>query len=371
MGALRAPLEGTGPRPREASVSLNSSCAAGKQRHSAPRPAGGCELARALAPGSAPQRARSARGLLGGGGGGAGRGGAARPRREERASRAGRGAAPGPAPALGGPSSFLQGDEDVPGLRGFFFPPQDDFHSNLIKWLNIANLRISAARRLDLSQVTLGSRSLPLQTAALLPNFLLWKIAQPNAAGVICNSVFLPRCLPRVSSLLLPQDLLSHYLKKIFFWSSPSPFMIFPSLAFPQTSDGGAGSSRGRGWRARSREWRARVGGLRGATWGQLGVACAGLGSRGGLSAPGRRNRGTPRLQTSEGGRLGGDGALGWVAGERPNIIAFLPTPPPLFGFLSFSFPVLLSFFLFSSPAPFCFLPSLFFSPHFLFSSPS
>ncbi|XP_053055607.1 translation initiation factor IF-2-like [Acinonyx jubatus] len=153
-GRPACPSEGTGPRPREASVSLNSSCAVGKQRHSAPRPAGGFELARALAPGCAPRRARSARGLLGGGGGGgAGRGGAARPRREERASRAGRGAAPGPAPTLGGPSSFLRGDEDVPGLRVFFFPSQDDFHSNLIKWLSIANLRISAARRLDLSQV--------------------------------------------------------------------------------------------------------------------------------------------------------------------------------------------------------------------------
>lgn len=42
-----------------------------------------------------------------------------------------------------------------------------------------------------------------------------------------------------------------------------------------------------------------------------------------------RRYQGTPWLQTSEGGRLGGDGALGWVAGERPNIIAFL-SPAPL-----------------------------------------
>lgn len=41
--------------------------------------------------------------------------------------------------------------------------------------------------------------------------------------------------------------------------------------------------------------------------------------------------------RASEGRWLGGDGALGWVAGERPYIIAFLPTPPPLFGFLSFS----------------------------------
>lgn len=54
----------------------------------------------------------------------------------------------------------------------------------------------------------------------------------------------------------------------------------------------------------------------------------------GGLSAPGRRSRephGSRRA--SEGGRLGGDGALGWVAGERPNIIAFLPTPRPSSGF--------------------------------------
>nr|CAI9703652.1 unnamed protein product [Rangifer tarandus platyrhynchus] len=71
--------------------------------------AGRRRLARAPAPapGCAPRRARSARGLLGGGG--AGRGGAARPRSEERASRAGRGAAPGPAPALGGPGGSLRG----------------------------------------------------------------------------------------------------------------------------------------------------------------------------------------------------------------------------------------------------------------------
>lgn len=69
--------------------------------------AGRRRLARAPAPGCAPRRARSARGLLGGGG--AGRGGAARPRSEERASRAGRGAAPGPASALGGPGGSLRG----------------------------------------------------------------------------------------------------------------------------------------------------------------------------------------------------------------------------------------------------------------------
>lgn len=140
--------------------------------------------------------------------------------------------------------------------------------------------------------------------------------------------------------------------------------MIFDLSLFPRLVMGARGAVAGGGG-----ERGPGSGGL-GWAGGYLGAARRGL-SRAGVAgravAPGRRNRGTPRLQTSEGGRLGGDGALGWVAGERPNIIAFLPTPPPLFGFLSFSFPVLLSFFLFSSPAPFCFLPSLFFLPSFPF----
>ena len=56
---------------------------------------------------------------------------------------------------------------------------------------------------------------------------------------------------------------------------------------------------------------------------------------------------------------LGADGALGWVAGERPCIIAPLPIPPPLSGFLSFSSPLPTSFFLFSSLAPLSSLPYL------------
>lgn len=56
------------------------------------------------------------------------------------------------------------------------------------------------------------------------------------------------------------------------------------------------------------------------------------------------------------------------MAGERPYIIALLPTPPPLFGILSFSFPVLISFFLYSPLASFSSFHFLFFfSPHFLF----
>ncbi|XP_075811005.1 uncharacterized protein LOC142839038 [Microtus pennsylvanicus] len=107
LGELRDSPPGQGPlEPREASVSLNPSCAAGKQRHSPPRPAAassrfGCRLRAA--------RARLARGLLGGGGGGAGRGGAARPRAKKERAGPGRGAAPGPAPARSA------ADDDVPG----------------------------------------------------------------------------------------------------------------------------------------------------------------------------------------------------------------------------------------------------------------
>lgn len=58
---------------------------------------------------------------------------------------------------------------------------------------------------------------------------------------------------------------------------------------------GGGGGERGPG--------SGGLGGLAaGGYFGHLGVARAGLGSWRGLSAPGRRNRGAPRLQTSERG---------------------------------------------------------------------
>lgn len=103
-GGPRASFQGSPPgqgplEPGDASVSLNPSCAAGKQRHSPPRPAAassrlGCRLraARArLGPRAARWRRRRRRR-------GAGRRGPAES--EERASRAGeRGAAPGPVAA--------------------------------------------------------------------------------------------------------------------------------------------------------------------------------------------------------------------------------------------------------------------------------
>lgn len=165
-----------------------------------------------------------------------------------------------------------------------------------------------------------------------------------------------------------------HIIKHFFF------FLVAPSFPFwfshfcallgvsPETSDGGAG-----GWLARSREWRARMDRL---LWATLGISAA-------LPAPGwgiregfRHRRGGTRephvsRRASEGSRLGGDGALGWVAGERPYIIAFLPPPPPLFGLLSFSFLALISFCLSSSPAPFSFPSSPFPLPSFpCFRSP-
>lgn len=131
----------------------------------------------------------------------------------------------------------------------------------------------------------------------------------------------------------------------IFSWSPPPP-LIFPisvlSLAFSLRLVMGARGEVGAG-----------VGGQRGPGSGGLGW----LGSGGLLWAFGRwvRRAGVagravspraavPGSPASPDGRardagLGGDGALGWVAGERPCIIASLPTPPPLSGFLSFSSP--------------------------------
>lgn len=190
-----------------------------------------------------------------------------------------------------------------------------------------------------------------MQTAALLPNFLLWEIAQPNATRGVCNSVFLPRCVPRApcpAGLLGPMSTLLNIF--FFFLVAPSfPFWFSHFCALlgvsPETSDGGAG-----GWLARSREWRARMDRL---LWATLGISAA-------LPAPGwgiregcRHRRGGTRephvsRRASEGSRLGGDGALGWVAGERPYIIAFLPTPPA---------PLRVSLFLF--PRSHFFLPFL------------
>nr|KAF6495923.1 hypothetical protein HJG63_010233 [Rousettus aegyptiacus] len=97
----------------------------------------------------------------------------------------------------------------------------------------------------------------------------------------------------------------------------------------------------GGGWRARFREWRARVGWLQWDTLSISGLPALGWGIR---ECSQHQDGGTPEphvsRRASEGRRLGGDGALGWVAGERPYIIAFLPPPPPFFGFFSpFSFP--------------------------------
>ncbi|XP_069909289.1 uncharacterized protein [Oryctolagus cuniculus] len=120
VGVRRAPLQSQGPRPGDASVSLNSSCAPGKQRPSPPRPAGGGERARAFAPGCAPRRARLGpravrrrRRQRG-----AGRGGAARPSRGRKSEpgRERRRARSRARSRWGGPSSLLRGDEDVLGL---------------------------------------------------------------------------------------------------------------------------------------------------------------------------------------------------------------------------------------------------------------
>lgn len=79
--------------------------------------------------------------------------------------------------------------------------------------------------------------------------------------------------------------------------------------------------------------------------FGHLGAGCYGLGRGEGCQHQGG-GTGDPHVSRRATQAWGVIGALGWVAGERPYIIAFLPTPPPLSGFLSFSFSFLISFFL-------------------------
>lgn len=195
LGELRDSPPGQGPlEPREASVSLNPSRAAGKQRHSPPRPAAassrfGCRLRAA--------RARLARGLLGGGGGGAGRGGAARPRAKKERAGPGRGAAPGPAPARSA------ADDDVPGSC---------FARVLPKTISIVTRSSGSGpckpedfggpAGVDLGQVTL--RSPPL--LALQNRCASCKVPfvenrpTPRSLGDLQQRAVLPRCLPRAPS---------------------------------------------------------------------------------------------------------------------------------------------------------------------------
>lgn len=178
--------------PRAALVSLGSAARPG-QRRPAPRPAGGL-LALPL-----PLLAARRGGLLGPRAARRRRRGAGRrPGRGGKKERAGRGAAPGPAPALGGPQRLpFRGDEAVL-IAGF---PR-----LLLKTISIVtrssaqDLRISAACRLHQSGNARISSS-PRQSAALLQTSL-WTIAQPHAARGVFATALLPRCLPRVSSPL-------------------------------------------------------------------------------------------------------------------------------------------------------------------------
>lgn len=278
LGKLHDSPPGQGPlEPREASVSLNPSCAAGKQRHSPPRPAAassrfGCRLRAA--------RARLARGLLGGGGGGgAGRGGAARPRAKKERAGPGRGAAPGPAPARSA------ADDDVPGSC---------FARVLPKTISIVTRSSGSGpckpedfggpAGVDLGQVTL--RSPPLlalqnRCASCKVPFVENRPA-PRSLGDLQQRAVLPRCLPRAPSPgTLPQHLLSHYLKIILIASSTrSPFFDPPpmllSSRLPPTLRlvmGGAKEKSGVGGRRGvistvwSREWRVPMGWMLWATW--------------------------------------------------------------------------------------------------------
>ena len=99
---------------------------------------------------------------------------------------------------------------------------------------------------------------------------------------------------------------------------------------------------------------------------GHLGSACTRLGPRGGLSAPGRRKRGAPRLQTSERARDAGLGVMersaGWLASVQTSSLSFLlPRPSPARSLISF----FLSFHWLHSGSS---LTSFFFFPHFLFT---
>lgn len=138
-----------------------------------------------------------------------------------------------------------------------------------------------------------------------------------------------------------------HVIKFFFCGGLLPPFFVFHiSVLFsafpPRLVMGARGEVEGGGgWRARFREWRARVGWLQWDTLSISGLPALCWGIR---ECSQHQDGGTPEphvsRRASEGRRLGGDGALGWVAGERPYIIAFLPPPPPFFGFFSpFSFP--------------------------------
>lgn len=147
----------------------------------------------------------SARGLLGGGGGGAGRGGAARPRREERRARPGEAPRPVPRPRSAVPAASFGGDEHVPGWR---LPPRRPlrrFPQEPDRGAPSRKPEDFRGPRPDPSQVTRGRARFHCKSRRLLETCFCGNRPAQRCPGV-CTSVFPPRCLPRVSSLLLSHD---------------------------------------------------------------------------------------------------------------------------------------------------------------------
>lgn len=206
-----------------------------------------------------------------------------------------------------------------------------------------------------------------MQIAAPPRNLLLWESPSPALPGRLHQRVpsqvpaagLLPAALPRPRPPYLKNVCMYVDLREVAPRPPPagptsalsSAFSLRPVMGARGVGRAGAGGERGPG-----------SGGL---VWPGSGRLLGA--SRLCLHPPGTAGRAvstraaetgsptSPDERASEGRRLGGDGALGWVAGERPDIIAFLPTPPPLSGSLS-------HFFLpFLSLAPFCSLPYLFF----------
>lgn len=151
---------------------------------------------------------------------------------------------------------------------------------------------------------------------------------QQRAPSQVLTTGPLPWCVPRIHYRMIKKKFFCCLPRSLPFLIPPLPFAALFSAFSPRLGMGAPGEVGG--GEASAVQGVAGSDGLAAVGYfGHHGVARAGVTGRA-VSA------GEPRVSRSgrEGCRLGGDGALSWVAGERPYIIAFLPTPPPLFGFL-------------------------------------